>query len=198
METVKEFLGNDSTNIYSVQDGVQRLALADDSQNYYFSPFLSFGDYDNSCHVERSNVRMFEKQFTAYKNTDWVKVKGAYSSESIAIKLLSTNQEIIECLEGLVDYPAIDDEDVSKVFFELENESWEGCYKRDFKNAVSKHYGAFESYMEDEIAWEWYCKLKEKANINGDIQSGGNFYIDLKKLIEELPEKSIDDFKLDY
>lgn len=198
MQTIKDFLYNDSTNIYSIEDGTQRMLSHDDAENYYFSPLLSFGDYDNSCDVERSNVRMFEKQFAEFKNIDWVKVTGATGSESIAIKLLSTNDEIIECLEALENYPAMDDEDVSEMFSEIENEAWSNWLERDFKCAVVKNYDADDTDMEYSELWNLFREMQGQTNINGQIESGGSYYIDIKRLIAGLPETAPEEYKLTY
>ena len=198
MKTIKDTLRNDSTNIYSIEDGAQRMPVYNDAENYYFPPLLSFGDYDNSCEVERSNVRMFEKQFSKFRGIDWVKVTGAYGFESIAIKLLSTNEEIIECLEALTDYPAMDDEDVSKMFNEIESEAWSSCVGRDFKCAVLKNYDADDTDMEDSELWDLFRKMQDSTNTNGIIESGGNYYIDIKRLIAGLPEIAPEEYKLTY
>lgn len=198
MQTIKDTLHNDSTNIYSIEDGTQRMPVYNDADNYYFPPLLSFGDYDNSCDVERSNVRMFEQQFAEFRGIDWVKVTGAYGSESIAIKLLSTNEEIIECLEALENYPAMDDEDVSEIFSEMENEAWSNWLERDFKCAVVKNYDADDTDMEDSELWGLFREMQGQTNTNGQIESGGSYYIDIKRLINGLPEIAPEEYKLTY
>jgi hypothetical protein len=199
MQTVKDTLYNDTTNIYSInEDGIQDDAKSNDAENYYFSPLLSFGDYDNSCAVERSNVRTFEQQFSSSKGIDWVKITGAYGWECIAIKLLSTNEEIIECLADLSDYPAMDDEDVSSMEMEIENEAWDNWIERDFKDKVVKHYDAWDSDADSNTLRELFSQLKEKTNTYGQVESGGNYYIDLDRLIAGLPEIAPENLLLDY
>lgn len=198
MGTIKELLYNDNTNIYSIEDGAQRLASDYDDENYYFDPRLGFGDYDTSGEIERSNVRIFEERFAEFRGIDWIKLTGPYSSECIAIKLLSTNEEIIKCIAALSDYPAMDDTDVSLVATELEQESWDNFYRRDFKNEFLGKYKADETDMEDEELWDLYCELKKKSDTDGHIESGGNFYIDLKRLMQALPDEPLKKYKLTY
>ena len=198
MKTIKDTLYNDTTNIYSIEDGNQRMPSYNDADNYYFSPLLSFGDYDNSCDVERSNVRTFEERFKEFKGIDWVKVTGAYSSESIAIKLLSTNEEIIDCLNALADYPVMDDEDVSEMFTEMENEAWNNWLERDFRSAVVKNYDADDTDMDSDELWDLFREVQGQTNTNGQIESGGNYYIDIDRLIAGLPEIAPEEYKLTY
>ena len=77
--------------------------------------YLQFGDYDNSCMVERSNKKVFMEQ---YDNSPIVyEVTGGHGSESVALSIRAmmnpdneeTAQSIIDCLNGLSDYPCIDD-----------------------------------------------------------------------------------------
>lgn len=197
MKTLKDTLCNDSTNIYSIIDGEQRLLSQDDTENFYFHPLLSFGDYDNSCEVERSNVRTFEEQFSAFKDIDWVKTTGIYGYEAIAIKLLSNNEEIIDCINALSDYPVINDEDMSAMFIEIEEEAWDNWVERDFKDKLVKHYKAWDCNAEDDTLKELFKNLQERTNTNGVIESGGNYYIDLDRLIEGLPEVAPENLLLD-
>jgi hypothetical protein len=198
MQTVKDTLYNDTTNIYSIEDGIQRLPVQNDAENYYFSPLLSFGDYDNSCAVERSNVRTFMEQHEESRGIDWIHLSGAYGYECIAIKLLSTNEEIIECLAALSDYPVMDDEDVSSIEMEMESEAWDNWIERDFKNKVVKHYSAWDSEADSDTLRELFSQLKEKTNTYGQVESGGNYYIDLDRLIAGLPEIAPENLLLDY
>ena len=67
--------------------------------------YLQFGDYDNSCMVERSNKKVFLEE---YENSPVVyEVTGGYGSEGIALSIQEllnpdneeTAQRIIDCLK---------------------------------------------------------------------------------------------------
>lgn len=158
---------------------------------YYSSALLSFGDYDNSCNVERSNVRMFIELANENNFTDYLHIKGDYSSESIYIDIASDNTEIIECLNSLQSYSAINDEDCCLVTMEIESECWASYLNRDFVSAIQKHYDAWDSDVinEDKLL-QLFHSLKEKSNTYEEIQMGGNYWIDLDMLISALPEDS--------
>lgn len=192
--------GNDKTNIYKVEDKRQLYPQPYEKDylntHYFFSPYLSFGDYDNSCNVERSNVRIFEEMFKDTKNIDWIKLSGDYSSESIGIKLSCINPEIIETLQSLENYPALDDEDCGLVTMEMENDALESYLLSEFKEKVIKFYGADDTEADDREFMNLYYELKEKTNTYEEIESGGNFYIDLERLIQGLDENQPENLKL--
>ena len=163
---------------------------------YFNSPLLSYGDYDNSCAVERSNVRLFLEEFKDHK--DVIVWHGGYGSTCILIDVLCEDEEIIEVLKSLENYPCINDEDVSMLEMEMEQEDWENWIKRDFLNAIEKHYKADSSEITDEELSNLYYRLKEETNTEYIVESGGNGYIDIDRLIKGLPEEAPTELNLEY
>lgn len=157
---------------------------------YFMHRYLSFGDYDNSCQVERSNVRVF---FERFKDSEYVKkITGWFGWEAIAVDVMCDNEEIIETLNSLDDYPAINDEDCSAMEQELIDEHWECSGKDDFMRLVKKEkqVDGIEETEEGKLR-EWFDRLCREANIEPVIESGGIVYFGLKKLelfIDEVPE----------
>lgn len=209
LNVYSEVCGNDSTNIYYVNSDKHQLNKLDNWENelhvhYFFSPYLSFGDYDNSCAVERSNVRVFEQQFADCKNTDWVKITGGYGWECIAIRLSSTNEEIIETLQRLENYPAISDEDVSLMELEMEDEHWHLVYKDAFIKGLKTLADNSDDIYNEEVLNEddlrqYYETLKERSNTYFQVEAGGNGYIDIDRLIESADIKEVASFlKFEY
>ena len=153
---------------------------------YYCHPYLCFGDYDNSCDVERSNHRVFMEMFGSDK--DVLERFYSYGAEYIYIRSTAENNEIIECLEALENYPAIDDQDVSLMNIEMFEESWENWIRSDFENMVLNHFDLCDIEYEDSDLLEWFKQLTERANIYFEVESGGNGWIDLDRIeFDELP-----------
>ena len=201
MENVNtELCKYDDTNIYKVEEGRQLIPQPYQPDyletHYFFSPYLSFGDYDNSCNVERSNVRMWEEMFADSRGENWIKLTGAYGSESIAVKLSCTNTEIIETLQTLENYPAINDEDCNLVTMEMEEEALDNWILRDFKDKVIGHYEADDSEADDSEFRSLYFDMKEKTNTYEVVESGGNLWIDIERLTDGLPEEKPENLKL--
>jgi hypothetical protein len=193
METVKDFLYNDFTNCYLIEDNQQRLLSIDIEkakigQVFYFSPLLSFGDYDNSCAVERSNVRVFMEMFG---NSPFVKkLTGWYGSEMIGIDIFCNDAEILETLDALADYPAINDGDVSVLESEMERECWESYLKNDLLSAIQKHYALDDiEIIEEDTFFQLYGKLCNDSNTYFEVEAGGVGYINIERLLTALPEE---------
>ena len=135
---LSEVLYNDYTNIYQLTYGngtnysdYSNIGLNEDLTDikpgtyYYACSYLSYGDYDNSCHIERSNVRVFLDEYKEFINTDFRKLSGMYGSTSIYIDITTTNTDIIECIQGLFSYSCIDEGDCSNMESEILEETSE-------------------------------------------------------------------------
>lgn len=187
-----EICGNDYTNIYYLDEFKNQQTPHWRCENeldkhFLFSHYLSFGDYDNSCAVERSNVRVFEEMYADCKGKDWIKITGHYGWECIAVRLSSENTEIIETLKYLENYPCLDDQDVSLMEMEMENESWDNWIKDDLIKELKKLDPNNENIYNEDITdenklMEYYNELKKRANEYFIVESGGNGYIDVEKL----------------
>lgn len=154
---------------------------------FYRCPYLSFGDYDNSCVVERANVRVFLEEFFEFNGSLFHHVKGDYNSESIYIDITCTNTEIIDTLNNLFDYPAINDEVVNEIEMEIEMEYWESIYKGEFLEAIQKKFDGWNiDCSDDNKLLELYHELKESTNTYFEVEAGGNGYIRIESLVDAL------------
>ena len=198
---LSEIVGNDHTSLINSEGYPWRGSNADlenikTGECYFSSPFLQFGDYDNSCIVERSNVRCFLKEFKDSPHV--LQKRWAYNGESIYIDVLCEDTEIIKTLQALENYPCIDDEDCSMMEIEMEHECWESYIQRDFLNAIEKHYKADYSDADNSDLLNLYNELKETSNTYFQVEAGGNGYIDIKSLINSLPEEAPQFLKLQF
>ena len=140
--------------------------------------FIQYGDYDNSCAVERANVRYLQEQkLVAYEDT------GGYGS--VKAWLLDT-EENRELLASLFDYPCFDDELVSEVEREIEDEYIKDCAS-DLHKLLSEdmQQALQELFIFDDIDRECYDKAKESSNTYFEVESGGNGYIDFKRIVKD-------------
>ena len=131
---------------------------------YVSCSVLSYGDYDNSCAVERANVQVLKEKhpdFESYSMNDWetgrqyenreyvdilpesaiVETYGGYGSAQIWIR-----EDIDEAngyMAALENYPCLDDEAISEIEMEIEEEYikdlWPDlvrCFPDDFREAL--------------------------------------------------------------
>lgn len=136
--------------------------------------YIAFGDYDNSCAVERANVRWLEKEGLIE-----LLERGSYGYEKAWI---ADNEENRELLEALNNYPCFDDGLVSEIEAEIESEYLKD-YARDLHDllpdSVQK---ALEELDIDEIDYTCYRAACEEMNEYFIVESGGNGWIDFKKI----------------
>lgn len=152
---------------------------------YYSCRYLSFGDYDNSCQVERSNVREFLRIAKEENFTDYLHVSGMYSSESIYIDIMASNETIIEILNNLESYPAINDEDCSLLEHEILMEAFNNCYLRDFEEAINKKFGFDYSDITDNDAfYSFISGIMEDNNLYAEVESGGSGYYPVNDIVD--------------
>jgi hypothetical protein len=160
---------------------------------FLISNHMQFGDYDNSCMVERSNYKLFLEEYKEEKGI--FRIYGGYGSSGIAISIRylldpvneDKADEIIELLNNLNKYPVIDDEDMSNMEYDAFLESLDSFAIRECNDLLANQY-LIEVYDYDQD------KLKEvllEADRNLDypsyqIESGGSCYIDTKRLIKKV------------
>jgi hypothetical protein len=202
-----EVLGNDTTSVYlkeypgtgygafTCHVSAEKLEENTAHGKFYYAPaLLSFGDYDNSSAIERANVREFLSKFSECCGSEFLHLKGAYYSESIYIDVMTQNTEIIEILQGLENYPAINDEAVGEVEMELNDQAWDCCYKDQFLKLLAERFGKYSIEAPTDKEGDLRQFFEEHAVIVNEywvIESGGNSYIDVKRIVksvEEIPE----------
>jgi hypothetical protein len=112
---------------------------------YVMPDLLSGGDYCNSSEVHISNHRIFLKEFG--KVTGVHNLYGGYGTFAIAIRadIAESHEGIKETLDGLDDYPVIDEEDMSK----LRNDWEQEAVKEMVHNVQRSIENDLEEYMED-------------------------------------------------
>lgn len=156
---------------------------------YLIPAYMSYGDYDNSCMVERSNRKLFLEE---YKEESGIyTITGRYGSSGVAISfkwlLDPANEEkaqsIIDLLNGLNDYPCIDDEDMSNMEYEAFYEALKDYGIEDTQRALSKKYGiTVHDYNRDKLE-EMILEIDRNGNPVFMIESGGICYIDVDDMI---------------
>ncbi len=176
-------------NVLSSSDLKNRIEDNRISDLFLIPKYLQFGDYDNSCMVERSNKKCFLEE---YENSPAVfEATGGYGSESVALSLRELmnpgNEEstaaIIETLNGLNDYPCIDDEDMSNMEYDTFYEALNDYGISDTCDELAKKYGITVYDYDQEKMKELILDVDRQGNPVFMIESGGSCYIDIKDSI---------------
>ena len=183
-------------------------------KTYVSHAVLSYDDFDTSCAVERANVQVLREKhpgFESYSFSNWdqgeqfvhtgrscewedilpeseiVELYGGYGSIQIWIR-----EDIDEAngyMAALGQYPCLDDEAVSEVETEIEEEYvkdiWSDllrCFPDDFREAL-------DLCGIDSLDQEIYEKAKDETNTYFEVEAGGNGYIDVKRLAPAYAEE---------
>lgn len=184
---------SDFANVRSWRD-LQRGML------FWLPDILAGSDYSGDT-VTLSNFQEFRRIFSSVKGTDWLEYYGGHGTYGIAIRLATRNQEILDCLRDLENYPVIDDEKMSQLESDMYSEALEGYLGDDIMHDLTA-----KLYIEaPELDWDSLV-LREVAldsfiRYNGDMcepyrfEMGANLYLPHQ---EEVIDKLVADYIWQY
>lgn len=173
-------------------------------------PLAMFGDYDNSCAVERSNARVLREEFPRHT----IPLSGWHGRGGTLV--LGTPdtipEELRERLDGLADYPLLDEQDESEMEMEMESEAWDDYGRDDFARALIPLLAELDPGHEHDLDLSTDIGLRDAApepgadldladlfregadafNLNGgsgyQIEPGGSVYFYTEQWISEAGE----------
>lgn len=168
--------------------------LSDIDNIYIMHDYCQMSDYSGSL-VEKSNTEILTGEY------GFIGVYGDYGSISCMIGIQSLidmpkeeSERILDLLEGLNDYPLIDEEELSDNEMNYIDESWNNWGEYDFKRAIGLKFNLDISdykLKSDSSLRELFDNLAVKANEYWDNESGYNMYINIDNIVKVM---SIDDF----
>jgi len=159
---------------------------------YFYVPYASGSDYSGST-VEAANAKCIEDTFG---ENEWVHtVYGGHNTFAVAIGLTGlltcdddVFDELCEAIEGLGDYPVIDEDALSELEAEKTDEAWESWVRDDFIRALEKeHDGCIDfSWPDDPELRSFFYECAEKADTYWYCEGyGPDMYIDVDDVVKE-------------
>jgi len=111
---------------------------------YLLPDLMSGGDYSNTSLVHKSNHRSFLARFGKVDGVH--DLYGGYGTFAIAIRsdVAESNSEIKDVLEGLDNYPLMDEDDHSNLELEAQDEAW-----KDWARNAFVHFLLAEEFLGD-------------------------------------------------
>lgn len=140
------------------KQGVARVWYGDihdaEQGDYIEVPDCTYSDY-SGCTVQRSNCQSFLRIFAEHLGKDMWELYGGYGTTGVLIRtsLYENNPEVKEVIDGIFDYPLIDEEDLSELEFELEQVSWDTWLEYELKSLLEK---AGIEYNEETLQRDFY------------------------------------------
>lgn len=153
--------------------------IEETAELYFYVPYASGSDYSGSL-VEKANAKCIED---TYGENEWVHpVYGGHGTYAVAIGVTGllgcdgdTFDELCEALEGLDDYPLLDEELHSELEMEGADEAWDSWGKDSFVKALE------DKFADDaEFAWPtdpalrtFFEEKRENANSYWECEGMG-------------------------
>ena len=157
-----------------------------DGALFVFVPDDAMGsDYGGSGAVSKSNARALRELAEELKLSDgagfWT-LSGGHSSYGVAFRLNLRSAELVRVLEGLADYPLIDEELHSETECEEQSESWSNVYARDFARELESEHALDLSGVEDSALFQLFETARDSANVYWTHETDGAS-IDLARVL---------------
>ena len=162
----------------------------EEGELYFFLPYASGSDYSGST-VEKANCREFLESY-GEEGFVW-EAHGGHNTYAVVLGLTGllecpddTFDSILGIVEGLEDYPLIDDEALSTLEMEGADEAWESWVASDFRRALEKKFDGVDfEWPPDSDLRPFFEKRAEKANEYWFNEGyGPDMYIRLDKIVE--------------
>lgn len=147
----------------------------------WFLPDLcTGGDYSGDL-VHKSNFRSLLRLCKeALNDTDtctepwFVELEGGHGTFAIALHCERTPEDVYEKIEGLSNYPLLDENDYSELQHEEEGEAWSNWASQDFKRALEKKFPNYDfDEMSDDDLYELFHKAMESSNTYWETEGMG-------------------------
>ena len=176
----------------------------EEGELYFFLPYASGSDYSGST-VEAANHKEF---LESYGEEAFVwESHGGFNTYAVVLGLTGllecaddTFNAILDIIEGLENYPLIDDEALSKLESDNANEAWESWVAGDFRRALEKKFDSAEfDWPADSDLRAFFEKKAEKANEYWFNEGyGPDMYIRVDKVVEKVEWDDVAQYAIRY
>lgn len=143
---------------------------------------MSGSDYSGSS-IERANYAAFLEQFKDVKGV--YETYGGHGTYGVVILASVDNKEIADTLRALADYPVVDEEKLSEIELELQNEAWENWAKSEFIRELERVFNLDDLEIDAHDKWdEMIHQLMDSGKAEWIHETGGDAWIDVKRLAQ--------------
>lgn len=176
-----------------------------DETVYVEVPYTTGSDYSGGT-VTRSNFLVLSEddEYAGLREAGIiVEAYGGYSTYAIfvALNVPYDNEDDLEVLAELIrdvqDYIVINEDHMSELEMELENEAWDGWVEDDFQRALYMEFEsdievehALDSFVEDEL-WDIWTVAREDANEYPIFETGCLVYYDINRIVGHVSRQLI-------
>lgn len=170
---------------------------------YFFLPYASGSDYSGST-VERSNYKVFLEDHG--KQPFVWDCYGGFGTYAVVIGLTGllqceedTFDMILEIIEGLGNYPCIDDEALSELEMEGADEAWECWAASDFLKALEKKFDDVEFHFPDGSLRRFFEDMREQGNQYWECEGyGHDMWINIDFVVSGICWDDVEQYAIRY
>jgi len=153
--------------------------------------YASGSDYSGGT-IERANYNVLVDEYGDLPGV--VQLWGGHGTFSVAIVASrelwrhDRAEELLEALEGLDNYPLLDEDELCEVEAEAEAEAWSDWIASDFARALPTQHG---DDIEDDDLKALYRAACDAGNVYVEFETGGAAYIDVDKVAKHVDRKAL-------
>jgi hypothetical protein len=162
----------------------------------WISSHCQGGDYGGGTH-NVSNARVLIDQFFSPELRE---ITGGWGSLGVAVDPRYLSEDLLNSLQGLEDYPVLDEEDLSHYELELQGEAWENWAEQEFRQALESRLSEISSEDEAETAaeqissetlYELFHQALEIGNLYWSHECATSAWIDCEDVASEISDESL-------
>jgi len=179
----------DKSVYWSDLEKIDNPDLSDLENIYIMHDYTQMGDYGGSL-VEKANYEVLTNEY------GFIRVFGDYGSISCMISIQSLidmdeeeSDTILDVLEGLNDYPLIDDDELYQQERDQIEEAWNNWVEYDFKRAIESKYDIdLDDYelIPDQTFRSIFDQTAENISEYWINESGYDMWINVDKVVKSL------------
>lgn len=153
--------------------------------DFYYNKYFTSSDYYGSF-VELSNRQFFIENF---ENTEGIiPTYGGHGTKSLVIKISSINEDIVDSLNSLENYPVLDENLMSEMEEDEKTNSWsyfDYDFKRKIEEAFDFSFDEFDHIIDfaKDLYWECIYLTEEEFQMENLTA-----YIDIEHMITKIDE----------
>ena len=214
--------GDELSTHYGDWDELSENDPLDPAKTFVLVEYASGSDYSGSI-VDRSNYKalldMIEAQEAHFdqpmeQGKDYLEYTGGHGTFALAIRVDAMEEELVEAIMSLSDYPLLDESLHSEMEHEAQEESWRDWACGDFKSELEKQVwckleadmpvddwgdywaqvdwvkdGDWRDTLDDSTVGRWAYDAMELANVYWMNEQGDSMHLDVEEMAKAIFER---------
>ena len=170
-----------------------------ESSDFFLWNLATYGDYTGST-VTIANFRSLlaiadseaEKLGKNRRELGVFETYGGFSSAGIAIRINCPLKAVWRAIQGCIDYPLINEDELSDVEIEAQDSNWESWAKYDFTALLTEEYPLYDvEAVSDSDVYTLFRKGLEASNGEWINEIGDSMTVDMARVFTGIEELDI-------